>query len=450
MYFGMEINMKFLTYDSSLSHVETSKGTMTLSKVFFPFFIEYLLLNLMSTINTIMLSGYSDEAVAAVGAATQVVSMILTLYTVISNGSSIVINHNLGAGNEKAASDAAFTSLIFCASLSIILGLTLSAFAKPIMVFMNLEADVEALAVTYFRMMMTFSAFIAITSSISSILRSYGRPKVAVAISLLRNILIALFDYIVIYRPINVPVEGVFGIACASVFSNFIAMLLIIIVLKKANLGLNFRDKGFNNLKIIKKILKVGVPSGISSVSYNVSQVVSTSIIAILGTVAISSKIYVSNIVFYVYVLGMSLGISTSLLVGWMVGAGKYEQAYKLNQQNLKITLLINLIFSVTIYFFGTPLLSLFTSNEEIIAIGKNLMLVDIFVEIGRGFNHIEENSLKGAGDVVFPMIISIISCWLMSVLFSYILGIKLGLGLTGCWIAFGMDEAFRGINIFL
>ena len=66
-----------------------------------------------------------------------------------------------------------------------------------------------------------------------------------------------------------------------------------------------------------------------------------------------------------------------------------------------------------------------------------------------RGFNHIEENSLRGAGDVVFPMIVSICSCWAMSVLFSYILGVKLGLGLTGCWIAFAMDEAFRGINYF-
>jgi Na+-driven multidrug efflux pump len=71
-------------------------------------------------------------------------------------------------------------------------------------------------------------------------------------------------------------------------------------------------------------------------------------------------------------------------------------------------------------------------------------------VEIFRGFNHIEENSLRGAGDVVFPMGVSILSCWLMSVFFSYLLGVKMGFGLFGCWIAFGMDEAFRGVNYLI
>jgi Na+-driven multidrug efflux pump len=80
----------------------------------------------------------------------------------------------------------------------------------------------------------------------------------------------------------------------------------------------------------------------------------------------------------------------------------------------------------------------------------KGIMLIDIFVEIGRGFNHIEGNSLRGAGDVVFPMMISVTSCWIMSILFSYILGIKFGLGLYGCWIAFAMDEIFRGTFFFL
>ena len=79
---------------------------MTLPKVFLPFFLEMLLLNMMGTINTLMLSHYSDDAVAAVGAASQLVGMVLTLYTVIGTGASIVINHNLGAGKKEAASDA--------------------------------------------------------------------------------------------------------------------------------------------------------------------------------------------------------------------------------------------------------------------------------------------------------------------------------------------------------
>ena len=110
----------------------------------------------------------------------------------------------------------------------------------------------------------------------------------------------------------------------------------------------------------------------------------------------------------------------------------------------------MNIAFSLIIYIFAEPILSCFTKDPAIIAMGKTLMLIDIFVEIGRGFNHIEEFSLKGAGDVLYPMVISMVSCWTMSILFSYILGIHFGLGLAGCWIAFAMDEFFRGIAYFL
>lgn len=439
----------FFIFNKSLSTVDTPQGRITLSKVFFPLLVEMLLLNTMGTINTLMLSQYSDSAVAAVGSASQLLGMILTIYTVVSNGASIVINHNLGAGNREGAGDAAFTSIFFCGSLSLIIGTTLSLFARPLLSMMQLEADVLEYAITYFSIAMFFSFFQAIYSSISSIFRSYGMPKIPVCVSLGKNLLMALCDYIIIFRPFETPLHGVKGIATCYAFCEFLAMTVIIVLLMKIPLGLGFKDKGLKTLANVGKILRVGIPSGVSSLSYSLSQVVSTAIIAVLGMASISAKIYVSNIVFYVYVFGMTLGISTSLLIGWLAGAGKYEQAYQLNLQNLKITILTNVLLSGVIYLFAEPLLGLFTKDPAIIALGKNIMLIDVFVEIGRGFNHVEENCLRGAGDVMFPMVISMTSCWTMSILFSYILGIHFGFGLAGCWVAFAMDEAFRGFLYF-
>lgn len=436
---------KLFSYDASLATFQTESGTMTLPKVFLPFFLEMLLLNMMGTINTLMLSHYSDDAVAAVGAASQLVGMVLTLYTVIGTGASIVINHNLGAGKKEAASDAAFCSIVFCGFLSLILGTILSLFASPVLGLMHLEAHVHQYAVTYFRIAMQFSFFQALISSISGIFRSFGQPKIAVCVSLFVSGLMAFLDYLVIFQPFSFPLTGVFGIACSYIISEGCGMLLMLFLLWKIPIGLDFSGQNIHTLKMIVKILRVGVPGGISSISYNLSQVISTSIIAILGTAAISTKIYVSNIVYYVYVLGMSLGLSTSLFIGWLCGAGKYEQAYRLNLQNLKITIFINLLLSCLIRLFALPLLGLFTKDPAILSMGCTLMSIDILVEIGRGFNHIEENSLRGSGDVVYPMVISIFSCWSMSILFSYLLGIRLGLGLPGCWIAFAMDEFFRG-----
>jgi len=440
---------KLFAYDKSLSTVETEQGTLDLLHIFVPLFIEMLLLNTMGTINTLMLSHYSDDAVAAVGAASQLLGMILTFYTIISTGASIVINHNLGAGNHKNASDAAFASMISCGSISLLVGSVLAVFAEEVLSLMHLEPTVLEYAVSYFRIAIQFSFFQAITSSISGIFRSYGKPKISVTVSLSMNLMVALLDYLIIFRPFEIPLSGVSGIAIAYVLSEAFGLILILVFLVKIPLNLHFREKSWRTLSVVGSILRVGIPGGISSISYSLSQVVSTAIIAILGTAAISTKIYVSNIVFYVYVFGMTLGISASLIIGWLVGAGKYEQAYRLNLQSLKLTITTNFIFSVVIFIFSEPLLRMFTQDETILALGKTLMFIDIFVEIGRGFNHIEENSLRGAGDVMYPMAVSILSCWVMSILFSYLLGIKFNLGLAGCWIAFGMDEFFRGITYF-
>ena len=149
------------------------------------------------------------------------------------------------------------------------------------------------------------------------------------------------------------------------------------------------------------------------------------------------------------YVVGMSLGLSTAILTGWMTGAKEYDKAYRLNQQVLRLAVSLNIVLSVLLLLFHRPILGLFTRNQEIIKMAGSVLFIDIFVEIGRAFNHVEDNSLRGAGDVMFPMVVSIISCWLISILFSYILGIGLGLGLAGCWVAFMLDELFRGFSFW-
>lgn len=439
----------FQFYDKNLCRVETPQGTMTLSGIFIPFFLEMFLMNFMGTVNTFMLSFFSDDAVAAVGTASQFSGMIATFYAVIGTGASIVISHNLGAGQKEQASGAAISALVFGALFSLIISAAAAVFAGPFMSLMHIEGDVLDNAVVYFRICMRYSFLGALFSIISSIFKSYGKPRISVGVSLGMNLLNALLNYLVIFRPSVFPLHGVAGIAWCNNISRAAGLLVMFVLLCALPMGFNFRHGSMRCLKMIFPVLKVGIPGGISSLSYNISQTVTTSIIALVGVTAISTKIYVSNLVFYVYVLGMSLGLSTSLMIGWLSGAGRFEQAYRLNLQNLKITLALNVTLSLLLFLFGRPLLSLFTSDPEILKAGRTLLFLDIFVELFRGFNHIEENSLRGAGDVMFPMVVSICSCWVMSVLFSYLLGVKAGLGLNGCWIAFALDEAFRGINYY-
>lgn len=430
--------------------VDTADGRrLSLFGLFIPLLVENVLMNLMGTVNTLMLGHYADDAVAACGAAGQVVGFVYTFYAVVSGGASVVISHRLGEGDEKKASDAVFTSFFFEGGISLVCGLTLMLLAGPLMRVMQLSGQTLTMAMTYFRIVIGFSFLQGIMSVISAALRSYGMAKKTFIINIFMNIANVALNYLVLYGPVPAELVGVKGIAIANTVARVMALALGIYFLCTSNLHLNFKEKNIKTLKNIGRILRIGIPSGASSVSYSLSQVVSTSILAVLGTTALTAKIYVSSIVFYVYVVGYSLGLATAVLIGWMKGAGKIEEAFKINQRILRFAVTLNVVLSCVIALCHVPLMRLFTSNEEIIGMTATIFLIDIAVEFGRAFNHVENNSLNGAGDVLFPMIISVISAWGVSILFSYILGIKLGLGLTGCWIAFAMDEIFRGLIFF-
>lgn len=439
---------KFL--DKDLTGIKTAEGYITLGGLFVPFFIEQILMNLMGTVNTLVLGRFSDEAVAACGAAGQVLGFLYVFYAVISGGASVVISHRLGEGNEKAAADAAYTSFLFSGIFSIVVSIVLSLFSRPLMVAMNLEGEVLEMAISYFNIVVRFSFVQSLISAISAILRSYGFSKPAVLASVLMNALNALFNYIVILRPFETPFYGASGVAIGNVAARIISFVVIFIVIQNTKAKISFGNRHLKDLSSIGGILKIGIPGGVANLSYSLAQIVTTAILALVGTQALSAKIYISSIVFYVYVTGYSMGMSASILMGWMTGAKEYDKAYRLNQILLKLTILLNLTLSIVFFVGYRPILSLFTTNPEIIEMARSIFFIDIFVEFGRAFNHIEDYSLRGAGDVVYPMVINILSCWFMSILFSYILGVRLEMGLKGVWIAFMLDECFRGLILFI
>ena len=192
--------MKWKWIDADCTSVTTAEGTLTLKGLFIPLFIEQLLMNMTGTVNTLMLGHYADDAVAAVGAANQVIGFLYTFYAVFSGGASVVISHRLGAGDEKRASDAAFTSIVCGGAISLILGTI--------------------------RICIGFSVLQGIISAISAVLRSYGKPKLAVTVSLFMNIVNAVLNYVVIFQPVKIVPEGVEGIAMANVASHGTALLL--------------------------------------------------------------------------------------------------------------------------------------------------------------------------------------------------------------------------------
>jgi Na+-driven multidrug efflux pump len=128
---------------------------------------------------------------------------------------------------------------------------------------------------------------------------------------------------------------------------------------------------------------------------------------------------------------------------------GKLDLADKMHKENLKIVLLCNGVLAVLFAVLGRPILQLFFNADAAVMAYAGILFIDIFVELGRGMNHIGQYGLNATGDVHFTTFISIISCWACSVGLAYVFGIVCNLGLFGFWIAFAIDELFRGSLYF-
>ncbi|MFD2443151.1 MATE family efflux transporter [Bacillus sp. CGMCC 1.16607] len=420
---------------------------MSLITLTWPIFIEILLHMLMGNADTLMLSQYSDNSVAAVGVANQILSLIIVMFGFIATGTAILVAQNLGANQKLAASEISLVSLGTNLLIGIILSIILAISSTFLLKLMDIPQELMNEANTYLKIVGGFAFIQAILMTVGAILRSYGFTKDAMYITIGMNILHIIGNYLVIFGPLGIPVFGVTGVAISTSLSKCIALLVgLYIVYKRVPEVYSLKLLAPFPMHHIKNLLKIGIPSAGEHISYNGSQMVITYFIAILGTEALTAKIYTQNIMMFIYLCSVAISQGTQILIGHMIGKGQIEEAYKRCLKSLKLSFVISLAAAVIFSFFSDQLFKIFTTNSDIIAIGSSLILLTILLEPGRSFNLVIINSLRAAGDVKFPVYMGILSMWGVSVTLSYLLGIYFGLGLLGIWIAFIADEWLRGL----
>jgi Na+-driven multidrug efflux pump len=240
------------------------------------------------------------------------------------------------------------------------------------------------------------------------------------------------------------------GVAISTAVSRALAFIVMMVILyRRVHFTIHLRDYFQVNFKYVRDILKIGVPGAGENLAYQTSQLMCTTMIALLGTTALATRIYSQNIMFYVMLFGLSLGVGTQILVGQLIGAGKKEEAYQQLMRSLRVSLLVTIVCVCVMAFFARPLLGIFTSDQAIIEAGVSLLLFCIILEPGRTFNIVVIASLRAAGDAQFPVLMGILSMWGVSVPLGYFLGIHMNMGLLGFWIAFAADEWLRGILMY-
>nr|WP_239472887.1 MATE family efflux transporter [Bacteroides caecigallinarum] len=412
-----------------------------------PIFIETLLIMMLGAIDTVMLSQYSDESVAAVGVVNQIVMFAFLIFEVINIGTSVLCSQYLGAKLQQKMIQVVGVSLL----LNLVVGLLVSAIlhfgAATLLDWMGLRPELLQYGIGYMEIVGAFAFFQAISLTISASLRSANKAIYPMLVTVLVNIMNIVGNYILIFGKFGFPAMGAEGAAISTSIARGVSMVVLFVILFRKHIS-RFPLALFRPFPWIelKNLLKIGIPSAGENMSYSFSQVVITYFINILGNNALATRTYTVNIVMFVYLFAIAMAQGGAISIGHLVGQNKIRAAYLLGKFVMRISILVSLILSCIWAVFGHTIFSMLTDNEEIVRLGVTILMIDILVEIGRAVNIYATNALRSAGDVNFPFYLGVIVQWSVSVGLSYMLGIYWGWGLVGMWIAFLLDENIRAI----
>lgn len=402
---------------------------------------------MLGAVDTIMLSQYSDESVAAVGVVNQIVMFAFLIFEVINIGTSVLCSQYLGAKMQKNMVQVVGVALLFNLVIGLLISAILYSGATTLLGWMGLRPELLKYGIGYMQIVGAFAFFQAISFTISASLRSADKAIYPMMVTVLVNIMNIIGNYSLIFGKLGMPALGAEGAAISTSVARGVSMVVLFVILFRKHIPrfplYYFRPFPWVELK---NLLKVGLPSAGENMSYSFSQVVITYFINILGNNALATRTYTVNIVMFVYLFAIAMAQGGAISIGHLVGQKKIRAAYLLGKYVMRLSILVSLVLSCVWAASGHFIFSMLTDNQEIIKMGVTIMIVDIIVEIGRAVNIYATNALRSAGDVNFPFYVGVAVQWTVSVGFSYLFGIYWGWGLVGMWCAFLLDENIRAL----
>ena len=425
-------------------------GKKNLISLIIPIFFELLLVTIVGNIDTIMLGYYSDEAVGAIGGITQLLNIQNLIFSFINMATAILTAQFLGAKDYKRVKQVISVSLVLNVLLGLILGGIYLFFWESLLQKINLPAELIGIGKYYFQMVGGLCILQGIILSCGAILKSHGRPTETLIINVGVNILNIIGNAFFIFGWLGMPVLGPTGVGISTVISRGIGCVAAFYMMCKY-CDFTFKKKYIKPFpfKIVKNILSIGLPTAGENLAWNVGQLMIVAMVNTMGTTIIASRTYLMLISSFTMTLSIALGQGKAIQVGHLVGAGEIKEVYHKCLKSLKIAFIFAFVTTSLVFLFRKPIMSIFTTNPDILKASLKIFPLMILLEMGRVFNIVIINSLHAAGDIKFPMFMGITCVFAVAVLFSYLFGISLGWGLAGIWLANAMDEWIRGLAMY-
>ena len=415
-----------------------------------PIFVELVLQMLVSNVDQIMLAKTSETAVAAIGNANVITTLLVISFSVICMAATILVTQYIGAGSTERVAQTYTVSLLVNFLFSLAIGFGLAVFPRQIFGLMGVPEQLMREACAYLRIIGLGMPLQAIHLTFVAFFRANGLTRQTMFISIVINFINIGGNLILINGFGPIPALGIVGAAVSSDLSRLAGVFLILDLFRRhIHTPLSLRHLRPFPFDHLKRLLKIGIPSGGESVSYNLTQIVIQTVCNSLPVYVITSRVYCNMFAMLSYIYASAIAQATQIIVGYLMGARRIEETDKRVNATLWGAMGVSFVISLSLYLFCRPLFGLFTNDPQVLDMCKTIMGIEIFLELGRAANIVLFRSLQTAGDIRFPICLNVTTVWVVAAGGGYLLGVVLGWGLPGVWIAMASDEIFRGVVSF-
>ena len=434
--------------DKSKRNTDLTEGKVwkVIVRFALPLLVGNLLQQFYNITDSIIVGQFlGKEALAAVSASFFIYYFIISLVIGVGSGTTVVISQLFGAKQYQKVQLAFSSFFIFMLVGGIILSIAGIIFAEPVFRLTNTPEEVIPQAVAYFRIYIGGTFLFVTFNSIISILRGVGesvRPMLFILITTVLNIAFDLL-FILVFK------WGIEGAARATVVSQGIGMCIALAYVNNTHplLSIKKQDMLFD-WKLFKESLKIGLPTSVQQCAIALGLIALLGIVNSFGTNTLTAYGAAGKIDTIITQAILTLSGALAAFCGQNIGAGRLDRVKKGVQFTMYTNIALGLLTFAAVYLFGNEMMRIFTKDIDVVAIGKEYLLIIGGFFIVHGALNVYNGALRGAGDTLFPMITSLVCLWLIRIPLAYYL--SSWLGRNGIWWAIGISITIGLIVTFV
>ncbi len=358
-----------------------------------------------------------DNALAAVGSATPIFNLLLVLFIGISVGAGIMVSQYFGGRKREELSTTIGNCIVLTVIASIFVMIVATIIARPLLELLKTPDEIIDWSASYLRILFLGAAGLAFYNILSGILRGLGDSVSALIYLLVAAVINVVLDLVFVIK----FEMGVSGVALATVIAQAVSSVLCLIKLMRMK---HLFDFGWTYFKLKKyaslNVVRLGLPSGVTQAIMSMAMIVVQSLTNSFGPTLIAANVIVMRVDGFAMLPNFSFGTAMTTYAGQNVGAGKYKRVSKGAKQGTFMAALVSAVITAIILLFGQYLMALFTKTASLVELSMDMMKILAVGYIAMAVTQSLSGVMRGAGDTLTPMWISIISTIVIRVPLAY------------------------------